>query len=172
MNQLRMMLCIKESLSNFDDDDSYLQIVALKGIDFLMNYVLGVFFLYPPNLYYYHHIYNHHKENCGPKDVTSPIFYNRQSVSHFCRAALKFMLGWFTAADLLLYLIKNKHYIAAINVFFGQVYFYAAIYLIGLVSPLFAISFLDYSCCRWIFASKNNLALACIYRSNSKRVYL
>ncbi len=81
--------------------------------DRLFPYVLDPLIGHTWNSYYYHHVKHHHVEANGPDDLSSTMWYRRDSLRHFGLYLGRFLvLAWF---DLPLYFARTRRYNQAVR---------------------------------------------------------
>ena len=83
-----------------------------------MNWVLGPLFGLFPNVYYAHHIAMHHVENNARRDLTSTIYYQRDSLFDFICYTGNFVLTIY--GKLVFYLWRRKRFRLLRAMLFGE----------------------------------------------------
>lgn len=96
--------------------------------DMLFPYLLDPLLGHTWNSYYYHHIKHHHVEGNGPDDLSTTMWYNRDSITDFaCYVGRFFFLIWF---DLPRYFWRKGQTKYATRAAFWELSNYAIIYLL------------------------------------------
>lgn len=96
--------------------------------DMLFPYLLDPLLGHTWNSYYYHHIKHHHVEGNGPNDLSTTMWYNRDSVPDFaCYVGRFFFLVWY---DLPMYFARKGQMKNATRAAFWELSNYATIYLL------------------------------------------
>ncbi|KJR88253.1 acylamide-delta3(E)-desaturase [Sporothrix schenckii 1099-18] len=76
------------------------------GVDRLFPYLMDPLIGHTWNSYYYHHVKHHHVEANGPDDLSSTMWYQRDSLVDFGKYLGRFLvLAWF---DLPLYFVRTR----------------------------------------------------------------
>jgi fatty acid desaturase len=100
--------------------------VASPGWDFLNLYipwVLGPFFGQPPDSFYLHHVWMHHVQNNGPRDLSCTLFFQRDSAWDFVQYFSRFFfLGPF---QLPIYFASRGMYLHALRLVVGEFGYWA-----------------------------------------------
>ncbi|OAA65225.1 phosphoinositide 3-kinase regulatory subunit 4 [Niveomyces insectorum RCEF 264] len=88
------------------------------AVDRLFPYLLDPLFGHTWNSYYYHHVKHHHVEGNGPDDLSSTMWYRRDSLRDFGRYLGRFLLlAWF---DLPRYFARTRRYGSALRAGFWE----------------------------------------------------
>lgn len=96
--------------------------------DMLFPYLLDPLLGHTWNSYFYHHIKHHHVEGNGPNDLSTTMWYDRDSVVDFARYVGRFFfLIWF---DLPMYFSSKGQTRNAARAGFWELSNYAVIYLL------------------------------------------
>ena len=96
--------------------------------DTLFPYLLDPLLGHTWNSYYYHHIKHHHVEGNGPNDLSTTMWYDRDSIPDFaCYVGRFFFLIWY---DLPMYFARKGQMKNATRAAFWELSNYAMIYLL------------------------------------------
>lgn len=85
-------------------------------------WILGPFCGESPETYFVHHITMHHAEGNMPKDLSSTMKYQRDSVFHFARYFLRFF--FLVLPEMTIYQSKKKRWPILRRMFSGELSFY------------------------------------------------
>ncbi|KAF7592331.1 hypothetical protein BBP40_000387 [Aspergillus hancockii] len=97
-------------------------------VDQLFPYILDPLFGHTWNSYYYHHVKHHHVEGNGPRDLSSTMWYDRDSIADFARYVGRFFfLIWL---DLPLTFLRAGKRQQAFRAAFWELSNYLYIYLL------------------------------------------
>ncbi|MFK7990540.1 MAG: fatty acid desaturase [Sandaracinaceae bacterium] len=92
-------------------------------LDKWIPWLLGVFCGQSPGTYYIHHITMHHAEGNLPKDLSSTMKYQRDSLFHWLRYFFRFF--FFVTVDMTRYQLKKKRGVLVRKMLSGEFFFYA-----------------------------------------------
>ncbi|HMQ48207.1 MAG TPA: fatty acid desaturase [Saprospiraceae bacterium] len=96
-------------------------------------WIVGPFFGQSPETYYSHHVHMHHAENNLPDDLSSTMFYQRDSFKDWFRYFWAFF--WMVVVDLIRYFLSRNRKQLARKVALGEYLF------LGMVAVLCYVNF-------------------------------
>jgi hypothetical protein len=91
---------------------------AIPWLDYTIHYIMAPFYGQTWNTFYYHHVKHHHIEDNGTLDLSSTIWYDRDSWFHF--AIYFFRFYFLIGLELPVYFFRKGHYRWGMNVFVGE----------------------------------------------------
>jgi hypothetical protein len=94
-------------------------------------WVIGVFCGQSPETYYVHHITMHHAEGNLPKDLSSTMKYQRDSLTHWLAYFLRFF--FFAMIELARYQLERKRYPLFRRMVLGELSFYVLCVVLGVL---------------------------------------
>ncbi|KAJ5206978.1 Fatty acid desaturase type 1 [Penicillium cf. griseofulvum] len=97
-------------------------------VDLLFPYILDPFMGHTWNSYYYHHVKMHHVEGNGPRDLSSTMSYDRDSIADFARYVGRFF--FLVSLELPWYFIRKGQYSTSFKTAFWEFSNFLAIALL------------------------------------------
>ncbi|ETS76340.1 hypothetical protein PFICI_11727 [Pestalotiopsis fici W106-1] len=101
--------------------------------DYLFPYITDPLMGHTWNSYYHHHVKHHHAEGNGPQDLSSTIYYQRDSIRHFLLYSTRFV--FFVWLDLPIYFLRKNKRILAAKTAFWELSSYTVLYVAYRLNP-------------------------------------
>jgi fatty acid desaturase len=99
-------------------------------LNYYIPYILGPFYGEAPETYFHHHVIMHHVENNVPPDISSTMYYRRDSVRAFLAYFFRFF--FLVTIEITIYFIRKKRIAFIKKVVAGEVGFFLFCILLSL----------------------------------------